>query len=226
MIVKKKPRLVVLIGTISLVLVFMATCSKSQKADPREVALLDKIEQNPGDAEPYIQLMFLELIDLECPEKTIEIFESNSQLLGQRLMARIYHATAVCMMAGKSKSPADQLKYVREGIGLFDAILRDHPDDYHPYLYRAITYSNFPDILGVDSIVLSDIALLNSYTEAGTWSLETGERRILSEALLNLAIQYKKKAYLDMAQEQMKLDGLIDDPALSKLAKTAAGVVK
>ena len=113
--------------------------------------------------------MFLDILDLNNPMAVIQRFEGAKGALDGRVMARIYYATAQCKIAGASKSASEQLRWVRKGIDGFERLLRDYPDVGRVYLWQAITYSNFPSILGVEdpSWPISSASTRNAEQENG-----------------------------------------------------------
>jgi len=165
------------------------------------------------------------LLDDNQPQAVIDNFEQSKALLQDRMAARIYYATALCQMAGAAKETADQLRWVRKGLGEFDKLSTDYPEEVRVYLYRAITYSHFPTVLGVNDLVVADIDKVNQGLKTKGWKLGKGELRQLSLSWINLGKIYKKADYLAQAKTQIVQDGLSADQGIQdQLAQAAKAI--
>ncbi|MBN2353001.1 MAG: hypothetical protein JXD23_10570 [Spirochaetales bacterium] len=216
----------VLLLPFLLVPIFPSCQGESNTRNELKTELLSRLAADPEDAVAMEHLLFVELVDLNLVDSVIGRYEANRKLLQQRPMARIYYATALCREAGNSDSPNEKLRYVRKGIGEFDSLIADFPEEGRAYLWQAITYSNFPEILGVDGIVLEDVKKVNAKAATGTWKFEKEELRLLSLSLINLAREFKNAEYLALAREQVKRDGFEADQGLAEELKNAEKVVR
>lgn len=211
----------VLLLALLIIPAFMSSCARQPSSAQRQKAALEsELAKHPGDVKLLEKLMFVELVGLNENQKVVDQFEKHKAVLKDSELAGIYHATATCRLAGEAKSPVDKLRLVRQGMTEFEALQNRYPGSGLVYLWQAITYSNFPSILGADSIVVSDIALINKKRKSGTWTFVPAEVRLISESLLNLARIYKSPKYLKEAEAQIAADGLANDAGLkSSLAR-------
>lgn len=200
----------VLCAVSALLLATTAACAFKPESDEYK-ALKEAYRADPGNPDILESLMVSELLERDNTKKAIALYGANADILSGRVMARVYYATALCRMAGESRSPSKQLKYVREGLHEFEALTDAWPDDGRVYLWQAITYSNFPEMLGADQLVTDAIALANRKIDSGEWTFVEAELRQLVYAYANLAQEFKSPAYLDAAREQAARTGLQND---------------
>jgi tetratricopeptide (TPR) repeat protein len=183
-------------------------------------------EADPKNPEVLQSLILSELLEQNNTKKAVELYETNADVLSNWIMARVYYATALCRMAGESDNPSKQLKYVRQGMHEFELLREKWPDDGRIYIWQAITYSNFPEMLGAAQMVTETIELVNKNIMSNKWSFVTAELRQLVFAYINLAKEYKNVSYLHAAEEQAANTGLMDDEEIKKAIAMAKKGIK
>ena len=172
---------------------------------------------------PVIEkLMMLELLEQDRPQEVIRLYEVHRGILTEQVMAGIYYATALCKMAGIQKKPAEQLAYVRKGMHEFEVLTERWPNEGRVFLWMAITYSNFPELLGADTMVIETIQAITEKIAAGQWQFEKEELRQLVYAYINLAREYTNRAYSEAARTQATITGLGEDEQVQKALALAA----
>ena len=223
-----KTKTVALTALISLCLILaLSGCSAQPSAgDLKAAAAAQKLATDPTNPDLLEAALGVSVLESNRPKDAVELFRKNQTALQSRPLARTYYATALCQLAGATTVPVEQMTWVRSGLAEFDALLRDFPDNPQAYLYQTITYSNFPDILGVNKLVTDNIAKINQALSAKTWQLDPGEIRQLSLSYINLAKIYHKAEYLQAAKTQMALDHLEQDKDLQAKLASGAGDVK
>lgn len=218
-------RAAVLCAISALLLVTSSGCgSKSENDEYKKLKVA--YQADPENPEILESLMVSELLDRNDTKQAIELYETNKDILSGRVMARVYYATALCRMAGEAKEPSLQLKYVREGMHEFEALTDAWPNDGRVYLWQAITYSNFPEMLGADKLVTDAIDLVNRKIASGEWTFVEAELRQLVYAYANLAQEFKSSAYLDAAREQAARTGLQNDEQAQAAIVSASKRIK
>ncbi len=223
---KASQTLTVLLCAVSaILLVTISGCAFKPESEQYK-ALKAMYQADPENPDILESLMVIELLDRDNTKEAIALYEANTDILSDRVMARVYYATALCRMAGESKSPSTQLKYVREGMHEFDALTDAWPDDGRVYLWQAITYSNFPEMLGADKLVTDAIGLVNRKIASGEWTFVEEELRQLVYAYANLAQEFKSSAYLDAAREQAVRTGLQNDQQVQAAIASASKRIK
>lgn len=185
----------------TLLLVFFISltilgCSKTSKSIKE---LENKVNQNPNDMELNEKLMQAYLLEVEDIDKVIAIYEANEKFK-DNVMMRIFYSTALCMKAGNSKKPAEQLKYVRKGMHAFDETISAFPEDARCYMWQAITYSNFPAMLGADEFVAAAINKAEVLHKNSSPELVDLELKELFNAACNLYINFKNEDYLKLSE--------------------------
>ncbi|MCX7655973.1 MAG: hypothetical protein N2Z76_05570 [Treponemataceae bacterium] len=182
--------------------------------------------KDPNNPQAIEALMMLELLEQDRAQEVIRLYEGHQNILSEQVMARIYYATALCKMAGIQKKPAEQLKYVRKGMHEFDVLVERWPQEGRVLLWMAITYSNFPELLGADTMVVDTIQAINAKITEGSWKFEKEELRQLVYAYTNLAREYKKTVYLEAAKVQAERTGLTNDAAVQQILTSAERSLK
>jgi len=230
MVCNRKKTSIILLLTLGFTLAFLvfgySSCQK--KAKDSEAYILARTEyeadrQNPSKIQT---LMYLQLMEKDRPDLVIDLYDSSQEWLGDSVMAKVLYATALCKKAGISETPTEQLRYVRRGMGEFDKLRRDHPDNGSVLMWQAITYSNFPEILGADQIVDETINRANELHASGAWNFERGELEQLTKAYINLARTFNNRNYLAKAQTQAVKHNLDADPVIADLLSTLAQELK
>ncbi|MGP1458748.1 MAG: hypothetical protein ACTTKL_05505 [Treponema sp.] len=205
----------------AVVLLFSACKTENKKIAELKAAAAD----TPDSPEILESLMMAYLLDTDNTDEPISIYEKHSAL-HSNVMANVYYATALCMKAGSSKVPADQLKYVRKGMGTFEDVIARFPEDGRCYVWKAITYSNFPAMLGADGEVLSAINTAESLNAAKSPELAAEELKQLVFAYLNIAEGFENKQYLDAAKTLAQKYGLENDEECSRRIIKAEAKIK
>jgi len=220
------PTILVVLASLCLVMALTGCTAQPSPGDLKAAAANQKLAADPANPDLLEAALAVSVLEAHRPKDAVELFRKNQEALQTRPLARTYYATALCQMAGDSTVPVEQLTWVRSGLTEFDALLRDFPDNAQAYLYQTITYSNFPDILGVNKLVTDNITKINQALAAKTWQLDPGEIRQLSKSYINLAKIYHKAEYLQAAKNQMARDQLESDPELQTMLASTAGDVK
>lgn len=193
---------------------FLIACAPPPPS-PELAALLDKWEQKSLTVEEWDRILFLQFLERDDMDWVVKNFEANRDLLSVKPMASLYYATALCNLGGRTDAIEQKLLLVRKGIGEFDRIAQDFPQEIQVNLWRSITYSNFPDILGMDKQVVQDLNALEAYLDRGG-HLEVDEQTLLVEAYLNLGNNYNSKEYLAAARRVLKAHPQAATPEIQK----------
>ncbi|MCX7656078.1 hypothetical protein [Treponema sp. J25] len=207
-----------------LLVITINGCSKPESEQYKEIK--KAYQKDPQNQELLESLLMLELLERDNAAQVIRLYEQNKDLLSGRVMAGVYYATALCKMAGESKTPSLQLKYVRAGMHEFELLTEKWPNEGRVYLWQAITYSNFPVILGADKIVQSIIEMINQKIASQEWIFAVEELKQLVYAYVNLAREYKSLSYLDSARMQAEKTGLNHDTQIQTVITKAAEEIK
>ncbi len=186
-----KKTILFLVGLSSLM--FLSCAEKL--LSPELKALMVKHESGDLGVDDWNRILFLQYLERADMLWVVTNYEAQKNLLSNQPMASIYYATALCSLGGRTDKIEEKLQFVRKGIGEFDRIATEFPQEIQLNLWRSITYSNFPDILGVNTQVEEDVRQVESFLNGGGM-LEPAEKSLLLESYLNLAENYKNPLYL------------------------------
>ena len=186
-----KKTILFLVGLSSLM--FLSCAEKP--LSPELKALMVKHESGDLGVDDWNRILFLQYLERADMLWVVTNYEAQKNLLSNQPMASIYYATALCSLGGRTDKIEEKLQFVRKGIGEFDRIATEFPQEIQLNLWRSITYSNFPDILGVNTQVEEDVRQVESFLNGGGM-LEPAEKSLLLESYLNLAENYKNPLYL------------------------------
>lgn len=186
---------------ISIYLCFLFFYSCAKKIDKEVIQeknrLVSIVEKEPYNIDAYEKLMFIEAVKTDEPKSIILQYESNKDLLCSSCMIRIYYASSLCKMAGKKQSTEKILDWIQKGINEFDELIRIYPYEPQIYLWRAVTYSNFPKIMSVNEIVEDDMKKVNVFIENG-YSFSGKEMKVIGQIYMNLYKNYSDDKYLEL----------------------------
>lgn len=189
-------------------LVLSVSCNKN-KSDKTYENLLSLLNNNPTVGQ-YEDFMYYCTREGNRPEEAVRVYEENSDLKNS-VMANIYYATSLSLMADRSKKVTDQIKYVRASMNEFDSLSERYPDNARVFMWMAITYSNYPEVLGANSLCTDAInRALEIYRKDNT-SLVRDELKQLVLAYFNIASTYKNKTYFEDGKNLMNEFNFTDD---------------
>lgn len=169
------------VGLLCLTL-FVQACVQQTEYSDQLVHLREKAEQGSLSIDEHSELLFLEFTEAEDYGSVVEHYEEYSRQLSDLLMPSLYYASALSNLAGEASAIPEQLMWVRRSIAEFDRILEKHPGEPRFYLWRSITYSHFPESLGMEEVVEQDIEILQEMLREGM-ELAPAEQEILSEVI-------------------------------------------
>lgn len=182
---------------IVIMLGIMFSCGNSE-IEVKKQEFINFIEQNPGDIvlnRSYLNFLFLEASQAE---ETISFYEENKKLLQDDVISSCIYGAALCSYGGAAKKIEDKLMFLKKGMLMLDKSV-DIAEDYNPLIWRIQTYSNFPQIMNVRSIVETDIEnVMKEYV------LPLGALFQVYSAQLNVAREYKDKSLLDDTVKSIK----------------------
>lgn len=181
------------------VCIFLVSCSPQEQQSQKLSQLMDRLEGDQLTIEEKTDLLFLQFTEAENHNWVVSFYEKHRADFSRRLKPSLYYAAALSSLAGAAEEINDQLTWVRKGIAEFDRLSMEYPDDPQLLLWRSITYSNFPQMLGMNYAVEDDLTLLTLLLREGM-ELTPGEYRIVYEAWRNLASEYSEDAYLARAR--------------------------
>jgi len=168
--------------------------------------MMEKIEKGDASLSEIERAMCLNVSEEGGnPKWVVEVYEKNKDSFITNAMARIYYATALCQLAGSAKKEEEQVFWVRKGIMEFEMIIEDFPNEHKVALWRAITYSHFPPVLGATNYVIDDVEHINELRAKGV-KFAPEEIALLTKSYLNIAKVYKSPEFLNMAKKQFDKD--------------------
>lgn len=175
---------------IFLLLITLLSCGKSEiKTKNREY--LSLIAEKPGDIDlnrDYLNFLFIEASYID---EAINYYELNRELFANDSVSLCIYGAALCAKGGIEKKIEDKLLFLKRGMIILDRSIGD-ATDYNPYLWRIQTYSHFPEVMNVRSIVETDIeTVIEQYT------LPPGALYQVYSAQLNVAKEYKDSKLLE-----------------------------
>lgn len=216
-----------IIFTIVTILLLFAVfgCKKEPTlAELNAIELEKKVKENPDDLELVKELMTLYFFDIDDFDRVIELFEERKTAFEKDLDALVVYGAAMAAKAGVSKKVEDQVMWVRKGMLQLDTLVEDYPDESLVYIWRAVTYSNFPKMMDARSIVQEDIDFCFNKIKSGDWTFSPGELRFLYTAMLNIGVTYEDKPYLEEAYNNLQKD--ISDKELPVFAEYESALKK
>ncbi len=188
-------------------LILFSSCGvEEKKVSPELKTLVQKIEKGEASISEIEKAMFLQVSEEGGdPKWVVDTYEKNKDIFITNAMARIYYATALCQLAGNAKKEEEQVFWVRKGIMEFEMLIEDFPNEHRVALWRAITYSHFPKILGATNYVVDDVEHINELRKRGI-RFAPEEVALLTKAYLNVAKIYRSVEFLNMAKKQFDKD--------------------
>ena len=191
---------------LGLVVLVVSCGVEEKKVSPELKGLMVKIEKGEASLSEIERAMFLNVSEEGGnPKWVVEVYEKNKDSFVTNAMARIYYATALCQLAGSAKKEEEQVFWVRKGIMEFEMIIEDFPNEHRAVLWRAITYSHFPPVLGATNYVIDDVEHINELRAKGV-KFAPEEIALLTKSYLNIAKIYKSPEFLNMAKKQFDKD--------------------
>jgi len=191
---------------LGLVVLVVSCGVEEKKVSPELKGLMVKIEKGEASLSEIERAMFLNVSEEGGnPKWVVEVYEKNKDSFITNAMARIYYATALCQLAGSAKKEEEQVFWVRKGIMEFEMIIEDFPNEHRAVLWRAITYSHFPPVLGATNYVIDDVEHINDLRAKGV-KFAPEEIALLTKSYLNIAKIYKSPEFLNMAKKQFDKD--------------------
>ena len=153
----------------------------SIQADPKNIML--HVE--------YLRLLFLELGDYKG---SILYYEDNNSILLQSVEGQCIYGAALCALGGETEKIEEKLLLLKKGMLVLEQMVEES-DDSVALLWRLQTYSHFPEIMNVRSIVEEDIdKLLKNY------NLSQGTLAYIFDAQLNIVQEYHDIKLLDKTE--------------------------
>ncbi len=175
---------------VFLILGTLMSCSDSA-VKTKNKEYLGAIAVNTTDIKlnrEYLEFLFLEASNRK---EVINFYELNQELFENDPLSNSIYGAALCSMGGEEKNIIEQLLLLKKGMGVLDRSV-EVATDYSPYLWRIQTYSYFPKIMNVRSIVETDIETIKEQ-----FTLPTGALTQVYSAQLNVAKEYKDVELLE-----------------------------
>jgi hypothetical protein len=120
------------------------------------------------------EILRIEVMGLGDLAPAIKRYAENEGLLSRDPMSRVFIAVAQSMTAGREKKIENKLKWLMRGMGSFEALREEFPDEAMVYLYQASTYANFPPEVGAKAEVLDILAEMRGRFASGDWDPSGG----------------------------------------------------
>lgn len=199
------------IALVVVVLFVITSCSKKKDVveevvrDPRISELETLLESSPNDLESVDELLNLYFDSAEA-ELYIDLYEKYQEEFINSSNQRLNYASSLCMMADTTENVMKQLSWVKKGMVAFDNAVEDFPNEMLVYLYRGITYSNFPAVLGVRNVVERDFETIFTKSLDGEWELTEIGLTTIYYGYLNLAINYEDKELYQKSLKRVESD--------------------
>lgn len=174
---------------IFIILVALVSC-KDTKSEIKNKEYLDAISVNSTDLEvnrEYLQFLFFE----SSRSEAVEYYESNKDIFENDIISNCIYGAALCSAGGQEKNIIDKLLLLKKGMNILNQSI-EIATDYNPYLWRIQTYSNFPEIMNVRSIIETDIITIQQ-----KYTLPPRALIQVYDAQLNMVQIYKDVELLD-----------------------------
>lgn len=193
---------------ILLIMALFFSCTEPTEAELACRELEETLRTYPQDIETVKNLMNLYFFEVENFERIVELFEEYESDFSDNVEAQVLYGAALCANANNMEETEDQVFWVSRGMIVLDRMVEEYPKNSLVYIWRAITYSNFPVILNTRSIVEHDLDYCFTRIKSGEWVFSESRKVILYQAIYNVAITYKDKAYLERGLKHMSNDSL------------------
>lgn len=167
-----------------------AADSEKYRAELKEIEA--QLAQSPDDSALVESKLGLLAVKLDEPEAALAYASEHQELLENSLYGNLYIAVAECKMAGIEKKVMDKMKWIRQGTERFDRIQRQWRENEDVYLYQAVTYSNFPSILGMGDDVLEKLSHIAEMYRSGAWQPDETDASLIWTSFSNLEKHYPK----------------------------------
>lgn len=190
---------------ILIISLFICCSEKLTEAELEIIAIEEKLNKNPDDIDLVIKLIQNYFTNGKT-DKLVDLYEIHEEEFVDNPLIICQYGASLAMKAGNSEEIEDKLKWVKKSMIVLDGCVQKFPDNYIPYLWRGMTYSNLPKILNARSLVEDDIKLVMDKYKNDLWKLNTGELGIVYTAYLNVAKEYEDNELFDWAYENLKKD--------------------
>jgi hypothetical protein len=163
-------------------------------------------------------ILGIEVMGLGDLSSALDRYGKNEGLLSRDPMSRVYVAVAQSMVAGREKKIENKLKWLMRGMGSFETLREEFPDDPMVYLYQASTYANFPPEVGAKAEVLGILSEMRGRYASGEWKPNGGISGQLEYLFAALERNYPDPASREEIRAE-RADFAAADPVFAALAK-------
>jgi len=196
---------------VFLFIVILFSCGngeiKTQYEDYK--AALKKDQDNLQLHYDYLKFLFL---DAKYYDETLSYYEENMSLFRDSSESNSIYGAALCAKGGETEKIEEKLTLLKKGMLVLDDLV-ENARDFYPYVWRIQTYSKFPEVMNVRSIIEADIEQVYK-----NYEMPLDAHAYVLDAQLNVAKEYGDNNLLNITVDQIR-DTLPQDRQGSLLEK-------